>query len=184
MIRRMHNLIEYYGNPAGFIKDGKAVVDIGFICPELNDWLDKHNLETELQKDVFSKLIANQGYYSDKDAEPLMNVRIWQINSNISVDTRFLALEDMRQIRGEPTEDIYHIIYDGDLQTNDLEKIYDICNSTNPDGYSGYSLAISDVIELYDEKSRKFYYIDKFGFKEIDFLVETKGFTMKHKIIS
>ena len=55
------------------------------------------------------------------------------------------------------------------MRTNNLDAIYDICNVNHPDGYKGHSLSMSDVVELYDESSSSFHYVDRFGFKEIDF---------------
>ena len=54
--------------------------------------------------------------------------------------------------------------------TNDLNEIYDILNSNCPRDYNGHALSMSDVVELYDEEKSSFYYVDQFGFKDIDFV--------------
>ena len=36
-------------------------------------------------------------------------------------------------------------------------------------GYTGHSLSVSDVIELYDEEANEFYYVDYRDFKPVAF---------------
>jgi hypothetical protein len=61
------------------------------------------------------------------------------------------------------------VVFDGELETNDLESIYTKFNIDHPSDFKGHSLSISDVVELYDENSSEFYYVNRFGFKEIEF---------------
>ena len=42
-------------------------------------------------------------------------------------------------------------------------------NLNHPHGFTGHSLSMSDVVELYDSTGSEFYYVDRFGFQEIDF---------------
>ena len=37
-IQLKNSIIHYYGSPSGYLKDGKATVDIMFECEELKDW--------------------------------------------------------------------------------------------------------------------------------------------------
>lgn len=63
-------------------------------------------------------------------------------------------------------------MFDGDLGTSDLEQIYTICRDAPPPGYQGYRMALSDVVELYDDSVSEFYYCDRVGFQPIQFKQE------------
>ncbi len=164
-----HNLILYNKNPAGFIKDGVATVDNIFKNEELSQWLDNQGFESLWQDGIFEKLAVNRQYYELEDAESLKQVRIWQLRSDFDFGGRFLSYEDMTSKYGAPNEADYVCAYDGDIGTNDLEEIYTKCNMDHPEGYKGHSLSMSDVVELYDEDTANYHYVDRFGFKEIEF---------------
>ena len=70
---------------------------------------------------------------------------------------------------GEPDAENYTLVFDGDLGTSDLEQIYTICRDAPPPGYQGYRMALSDVVELYDDSVSEFYYCDRVGFQPIRF---------------
>ena len=44
-----------------------------------------------------------------------------------------------------------------------------ICRDAPPPGYQGYRMALSDVVELYDDSGSEFYYCDRVGFQPIRF---------------
>ena len=44
-----------------------------------------------------------------------------------------------------------------------------ICRDAPPPGYQGYRMALSDVVELYDDSVSEFYYCDRVGFQPIRF---------------
>ena len=69
----------------------------------------------------------------------------------------------------EPDAGNYTLVFDGDLGTSDLEQIYTICRDAPPPGYQGYRMALSDVVELYDDSGSEFYYCDRVGFQPIRF---------------
>ena len=51
-----------------------------------------------------------------------------------------------------------------------MERIFEKFNSEQEvPGYMGHSLSVSDVIELYDEGSSEFYYVDYTDFKPVAF---------------
>ena len=60
------------------------------------------------------------------------------------------------------------MVYDGQIQDNDLEKLWNKFSRT-PLGPDGQPLAISDVVELYGPSGSAFYYVDRYGFQPIDF---------------
>lgn len=58
---------------------------------------------------------------------------------------------------------------EGEVGTNDLEAIYVQFNTNHPTEYTGHSISMSDVVELYDESGSRFYYCDRTCFQEIRF---------------
>ena len=44
--------------------------------------------------------------------------------------------------------------------------------ATSVPGYQGYRMALSDVVELYDDSGSEFYYCDRVGFQPIQFKQE------------
>jgi hypothetical protein len=73
------------------------------------------------------------------------------------------------------------LVYDGQTATNDLEEIWDMFNTRLPAGFDGHTLAMSDVVELYDHTGSAFYYVDRFGFAQIGFKArsQNQGFNME-----
>ena len=50
-----------------------------------------------------------------------------------------------------------------------MEQIYAICRDSPPPEYQGYRMALSDVVELYDDSGSEFFYCDRVGFRPIQF---------------
>ena len=76
----------------------------------------------------------------------------------------------------QPPAAQYGLIYDGELycpteqeEENVLARIFSLCNDHFPDGYAGRSLSPSDVVELYDDDTRKYFYCDTSGFVPVKF---------------
>ena len=96
-------------------------------------------------------------------------MRIWQLKPDSDFELRFRSYDEILKACGESSIQNYEAVYDGELETNDLEAIYTKFNVDHPDGFSGHSLSISDVVELYDDSGSEFHYVDRIGFKEIEF---------------
>ncbi|HBR07491.1 MAG TPA: hypothetical protein DD735_01190 [Clostridiales bacterium] len=173
-----HNRIISYGNPAGYISSGKAVADTIFQTGELEAFLSKQNLETEWRDGIYDRLVLGQQSGFDPEAPTLKNCRIWQLTSDTPVDMRFINYDAMVRKFGEPTPAQYAPVYDGQVDTNDLEGIYDKFSTPQP-GFNGHPMAISDVVELYDESGSEFHYCDRTGFREISFSQPQQTQTMQ-----
>ena len=169
--------ISFYGNPAGYLQKEKAVVDTLFQGEELSQWLERQNLTPQWTDGVMERLIGGD-IEMGEDSTPLKNVRVWQLNPTVDVGMKFVSLKDMESGYGSPSIQNYHAVYDGQLGTNNLEDIYTRCNIDHPHGYSGHSMSMSDVVELYDEGGSEFHYCDHFGFQQIDFAEQTQNQTM------
>lgn len=165
-----NGLITYYGNPAGYTEKDSAVVDSGFKNEEFSTWLNAHSLKPTWTDGVMERLIAGGQMSGTETATPLKNVRIWQLKPETNIHLKFIGLDMVVKDFGGPDPANYHTAYDGQLGTNDLEAIYERCNTDHPPGYAGHSLSMSDVVELYDTTGSEFHYCDCFGFKPIDFV--------------
>ena len=73
---------------------------------------------------------------------------------------RFSGLDRMQAEYGGPDLARYQVVYDGAVGTNSLDGIWEaFCRK--PLGSDGQPLAISDLIELYDDSGSEFYYVDR-----------------------
>ena len=170
----MHNtelqqhLILYNKNPVGYVKSQIATVDTLFKNDNLEQWLSDQNLAVQWMEGVFDNLIENGKHYEIQQSQPLKDVRIWQLNSDFDSECRFVSFAEMTKKHGVPDLKNYHVVFDGELKTNDLEEIFTIFNLNHPSGFRGHSLSMSDVVELYDEGDCRLYYVDQFGYKEME----------------
>ena len=162
------NRLVFYGNMVGYVKDNTAVVDEMFQTDELTRYLNRLNLNPQWEDGVFDRLAAGE-VPSEEMGQPLKGCRIWQLKKEVDVTMRFIGYADLVKRFGEPDADKYHQVFDGDLGTNDLERIYTICRDNPPPGFQGYRMALSDVVELYDETGSEFYYCDRVGFRPVGF---------------
>ena len=100
---------------------------------------------------------------------PIWSCRIHQIQA-IPNDFIFHPYRYVQQqgLTAPPAE-LYRCVFDGKLETDNLEEIHEIFNTDPPDDYPGRSLSISDIVELYCDYERRFYYCDVTGFVEVPF---------------
>ena len=168
-IQIRNGVIVYYGNRVGRVQDGQAVVDPMFEREELKDFLNHQRdiREVKWQNGVFDRLV-NQAEPSP-DQPVLKNVRVWQLKPDVDIRMKFISYEEMCRQFGSPSAEQYQLVYDGAVETNDLEALYTTFNTEWPEGYTGHSLSMSDVLELYDRESSSFHYVDRFGFQQVDF---------------
>lgn len=166
-----NGIIIYYGNRAGRVEDGCAVVDPMFKGQELDRFLAKqrHIREVKWMDGMFDRLMAAPK--EGGTAQALKNVRVWQLKPDVDVRMKFIGYDELCDRFGPPDQANYQMVYDGAAETNDLEELYAKFNMDHPPGYRGHSLSMSDVLELYDGTGSTFHYVDRFGFKEVDFAV-------------
>jgi hypothetical protein len=95
-------------------------------------------------------------------------VRIYQIK----FESKFLFKEYAfikRERCTAPFGELYRVVFDGQLETDNLDDIFHIFNLKHPLRYKGRSLSVSDIVELYDDKGSIFFYCDLIGFEQIKF---------------
>lgn len=178
-IQLKNSCIFYYGNPAGYIEDEKAVLDPMFKSEELEGWINQRKLIAKWTDGIFERLSKGGGLISNEEIIALKSCRIWQLKTDVSPGRKFIAYDELMKNFGEIDRDNYRLVYDGEIGTNDLEEIYTKFNLDHPQGFEGHSLSISDLVELYDSTSSEYYYVDRFGFKEIDFQEEEQNQDME-----
>ena len=99
---------------------------------------------------------------------------IYQINTDRD-DNRicFLGLDTLERFQHSKEVDsaLYDRVYDGKLDCNSLETIYEKFNIDHPADYKGRSLSVSDVVEIRESDTLNpgFYFVDSIGFKGIAF---------------
>ena len=120
------------------------------------------------EEGVYERL-SNEGFRVSDSSPELQSCRIWQLKLGTPIQMRFIGLDAMAQKFGGPTPEQYHVVYDGRIQDNDLEKLWNKFSRT-PLGPDGQPLAISDVVELYNASGSTFFYIDRYGFQPIEFV--------------
>ncbi len=169
-IEMKNGCIVYHGNPAGYIKEDRATVDKIFQSTEFEGWLSEKGLVSDWRDGVFERLSnGEKAEELQEDEKSLKNVRIWQLKADSDFELRFRAYDEVVKALGEPSIENYETVYDGELETNDLEAVYAKFNMDHPNGFTGHSLSISDVVELYDKSGSEFYYVDRIGFQKIEF---------------
>lgn len=165
-IELKNGCIVYYGNPAGYVDRDTAVVDTMFCSAELERWLTKQNLIPKWTDGVYERLANGAPGLSEENTVPLKDCRIWQLKPG-AVAWRDIA--SFGKPLPEPCIEDYAIVYDGQLDTNDLEAIYDKFTEKLPHGFHGRPLSVSDIVELYSAEGSVFYYLDRTHFREVIF---------------
>lgn len=170
MIDDAHRII-WYDNWVGYENGDTAVVDEMFRSPELEEHLDRLKLKPEWKPGIYDLLLS--GKAPEKASHELKRCRVWQLKPESDIGKRFLGYEELVQRFHAPDQEDYHVVYDGQMDTNDLEAIYRRCNLNHPEGYEGWSMSMGDVVELYDDETSEFHYCDRMGFQRIEFAKET-----------
>lgn len=167
-IRMENGILVYYGNLAGRVTGGKAIVDPMFRGEELEEFLrrQKNIREVQWKEGVFERLMS--GGMEPGGMEAIKNCRVWQLKPEVDIYKKFIGYDQLLQRFGPPQREDYQLVFDGEVETNDLEELYEKFNLSHPSGYSGYSLSISDLLELYDENGSTFHYVDRIGFQEVE----------------
>jgi hypothetical protein len=172
------NRIIFYGNTAGYVDGGRAIVDPIFQSDELKKYLaDRQGLEVDWINGVYDRL-ANHETDEQGNIQALKDCRIYQLKPDVDVRMKFIGYDEMKEKFGDPDLKNYDVAYDGQIETNDLEQIFEKFNIAHPPGFTGHSLSMSDIVELYDPGGSTFHYVDRFGFRQIEFSPPQQGQTM------
>jgi hypothetical protein len=117
----------------------------------------------------------------------MMDITIYQIDPDRDQKSiAFVALDHLEKWQGSSEIDagIYGKAFEGEVEADDLEGIYEIFNLDKPDGFHGRSMSVSDVVAVHDPKNgtTDYFYCDAIGFRKIDFDESRAAETFKEKI--
>lgn len=117
----------------------------------------------------------------------MMDITIYQIDPE--KDQHLVLFEDfdrMTRIYGKAEVDasIYGKTFEGEVDADDLEQVYEMFNLDKPEGYQGRFMSVSDVVAVRKTGGEKpeYYFCDAIGFRKIDFDESKVTETYKEKI--
>ena len=103
-----------------------------------------------------------------------MEIKIYQINIDRDYNrVAFANLEALERYQGTSEIDstIYDEVFSGTVDCSELEDVYRMFNVDRPEGYTGRSLSVSDVVQITAgrDPAPGFYFCDSFGFEKVRF---------------
>lgn len=167
-------ILIYYGNPAGYLSEGKVVLDSIFDKEEIIAFLsEKEKLAVEIRSGVYDRLSEGGGMEMTVEASKGRRIRIYQIKQDSPFMMRFISLAE-REKRGfeKPQQKEYALVYEGEVDTFSLEDVWEKFGRRVPRDFEGHALSISDVVEFSDEMASRYFYVEPKGFAEITFKLE------------
>ena len=102
----------------------------------------------------------------------MMDIIIYQINLSRDDDRiAFLGHSQLERFQesAEVNSGIYDKVFEGAVEADTLEGVYQMFNCDCPDGFRGHSLSVSDVVEIVGDKDAGFYFCDSIGFQRVEF---------------
>lgn len=103
-----------------------------------------------------------------------MKISIYQVNMERDSERRaFMDLEKLEHFFGSSQikSELYDKVFEGEVECETLEDVYQKFNVDHPHDYKGRSLSISDIVEVIDSDrvEKGFYFCDFIGFKTVSF---------------
>ena len=102
----------------------------------------------------------------------MMDIKIYQINLSRDDDrVAFLGHAQLDKFQGSSkvNSEIYDKVFEGAVEADTLEGVYQMFNCDCPDDFRGHSLSVSDVVEIVGGKDAGFYFCDSIGFQKVEF---------------
>lgn len=165
-----NEVLIYYGNPAGYRMDNKVILDAMFDREELKCFLrDKEGLEVEIKEGIYDRISVGDINVVDEITRR-GTLEIYQLRKDTSVLMRFISLAE-REKRGFglPQKKEYEMVYEEEIDSFDLESIWEKFRWDPPKEWNGHMLSISDVLVLTKKDICRSFYVDATNFKEITF---------------
>ena len=154
------------GRPIGFIQKGAATVDDACHLLEVNRFLLPRCKSIRFTAGVAKKLEQDEVMCK---AHLIRRARVYQLKPEVNPEMRFVGYEQLMARHGGVDPGNYAVVFDGDVGSDDPETVYRLLRDSPPEGYKGHALARSDVLELYNPKESRCFYIDTFALKPVDF---------------
>ena len=94
-----------------------------------------------------------------------MKIKVFQVNPELDrYDTLFRSYDSAMKSAGKIDPSIYKTVFAGNVEAEDLEDVFAALNFSQPVGYNGHSLSVSDIVEI---EGGGHHYCDTFGFQEL-----------------
>lgn len=112
---------------------------------------------------------------------------IYQVNKELSEDIvdklLFMPYEEASKAV-DIRKEYYNKVYEGLLAGSRLEALYTEFNINRPKDFCGWSMSVSDVINIKDSNNKNLgsYYVDKIGFKSIPDFMDFRDIELKPEI--
>lgn len=102
---------------------------------------------------------------------------IYQIDgSGERVFYHFMGMDYVTESGSMIRRQDYRMVYsDVLLQEDTLDSLYEKFNLHHPEGYTGYSLSVSDIIVIKKGDTAEAYYVDSIGFERLNGHPQTEG---------
>jgi Zn-dependent peptidase ImmA (M78 family) len=149
---------------------------------EVERWVDAIIEKGDpIQKERVERVIYPERF--EQSFEEMMFTRkecrlsIYHLDENGSgKDQLFVGMEDLQKKGITVTADQYRCVYSSlYLPNEDMNAVYSIFNDDPPADYKAHALSISDVVIMNQNGDMKAFFVDRFGFQELqDFVEERK----------
>ena len=99
-----------------------------------------------------------------------MRIRIYQINSLKDAVKEDSHRNIFREYDPKHfSKDIYDLVFEGHVDASSLGDVFEIFNIRHPEGYTGRSLSVSDIVEIITSESvpKGLYYCQSVGWLPI-----------------
>ncbi len=100
---------------------------------------------------------------------------IYQIRRDIpeAKDYSFMSMSYLEEHGITPLREHYSLVYTGRLENEvTLEDLFEQFNVNRPEDFTGHSLSVSDIVVLQQDAVVTAYYVDSFGFEELEGFLE------------
>lgn len=160
-------LIREGGLAIGYLEGKNAVLDAAFFGCEAGRRLIRMGHQIH-----WRPAIAQQLEQKEEKGQSA-HVRIYQLKEQVDPSKKFISYERLYQQFGGISESDYKSVFNGKLNAEEPEEIYELLNETVlPKGYRGHRLTVSDVVVCVSEGTVRCWYVDMDGFVPIVFKKE------------
>lgn len=157
-------LIREGGLAIGYLEGKNVVLDAAFFGCEAGRRLIRLGHQIH-----WRPAIAQQLEQKEEKGQSAQ-VRIYQLKEQVDPSKKFISYERLYQQFGGICETDYKSVFDGKINAEGPEEIYELLNETVlPKGYRGHRLTVSDVIVCVSEETVRCWYVDMDGFVPIVF---------------
>ena len=165
------DFIYYYGNPAGYIENDKAVIDPMFKSDELTEWFKRNKgIGIDWRDSVFDRLSSGKMDTKTGDMKQSGECRIWQLKPTADPLIKYIGYDELLRVQGCPPDPVdYQMALCFQPDTDSLDGICAKFDEHPHPDLVGGKVNLSDIIEIRGENGSEYHYADRVGFVEVEF---------------